>query len=49
MSNKHVFVVEIEADSQEAAQAVFDTGTFNVPAGVDLVVGYLGELQPETT
>jgi hypothetical protein len=44
MSNKHVFIVEIEADTQEAAQAVFNTGAFNIPAGVDVVCGYFGEL-----
>lgn len=40
---KHIFVIEIEADSQEAAQSIFDTGTFSVPVGVDVTVGYLGE------
>ncbi len=46
--SKHLFIIEIDADSLEAAQAVFDTGTFNVPAGMDVVAGYMGELESAT-
>lgn len=40
---KYVFVVEIEADSEETAHTVFDTMAFNVPLGVRVDGGYFGE------